>query len=168
MAESSTIKCVSGIGPVRLSGREIAAMSTVPAKQPPATEGIEEKFRRLAAAWLAGTAYVSSSSDLVAHPAFQEIVGMGPAVIPLVLRELQNRTGHWHRALRRITGADPVPPAVALGGSGAEAPRASASGGSLRGGGRGGGLLQTGAIQLGPGVGQNWYRWMGDGQWGFQ
>jgi hypothetical protein len=32
----------------------------------------------------------------------------------------------------------------------------------------GGGLLKTGAIQLGPGVGQNWYRWMGDGQWGFQ
>jgi hypothetical protein len=32
----------------------------------------------------------------------------------------------------------------------------------------GGGLLQTGSIQLGPGVAQNWYRWMGDGQWGFQ
>jgi hypothetical protein len=32
----------------------------------------------------------------------------------------------------------------------------------------GGGLLQTGAIQLGPGLGQNWWRWQGDGQWGFQ
>jgi hypothetical protein len=32
----------------------------------------------------------------------------------------------------------------------------------------GGGLLKTGAIQLGPGVGQNWYRWQGDGLWGFQ
>jgi hypothetical protein len=89
-------------------------MSTVPAKQTPATgppESIEVKFRRLAAVWLAETAYVSSSSDLVAHPAFQEIVGMGPAVIPLLLRELHNRTGHWHRGLRRITGAGPVPPA---------------------------------------------------------
>jgi hypothetical protein len=89
-------------------------MSTVPSKQTPATEpteSVEDKFRRLAAAWLAETAYVSSSSDLVAHPAFQEIVGMGPAVIPLLLRELENRTGHWHRALRRITGADPVSPA---------------------------------------------------------
>ena len=28
-------------------------------------------------------------------------------------------------------------------------------------------LLQTGAIQLGPGLGQNAYRWLGDGQWGF-
>ena len=89
-------------------------MSTVPAKQTPAAgppESLEDKFRRLAATWLAETAYVSSSSDLVARPAFQEIVGMGLPVIPLLLRELENRTGHWHRALRRITGADPVPPA---------------------------------------------------------
>ncbi|HEV3261174.1 MAG TPA: hypothetical protein VG013_30255 [Gemmataceae bacterium] len=89
-------------------------MSTVPKSQTPAAqpaETIEHKFQRLAAVWRAETAYVSSSSDLVAHPAFQEIVGMGPAVIPLLLRELQNRTGQWHRALRRITGADPVPPA---------------------------------------------------------
>src|SRR5947209_16535884 len=92
----------------------MTAMSTVPARQTPPPEPAEstlEKFRRLAAAWLAEMAYVSSSSDLVAHPAFQEIVGMGPAVIPLLLRELENRSGHWHRALRRITGADPVPPA---------------------------------------------------------
>jgi hypothetical protein len=88
-------------------------MSTVPAKQTPATgrtESVEEQFHRLAAVWRAETAYVSSSSDLVAHPAFQEIVGMGPAVIPLLLRELENRTSHWHRALWQITGADPVPP----------------------------------------------------------
>jgi hypothetical protein len=97
------------------SGRkEIATMRTVPANQTGATEPVEtveEKFRRLASVWRAETAYVSSSSDLVAHPAFREIVGMGAAVIPLLLRELENRTGHWHRALRQITGADPVPPA---------------------------------------------------------
>ena len=89
-------------------------MSTVPTMPTPApkpAENVEERFRRLAAVWQAETAYVSSSSELVAHPAFQEIVGMGPAIIPLLLRELANRTGHWHRALRRITGADPVPAA---------------------------------------------------------
>ena len=89
-------------------------MSTVPTRQSPSpepTESVQEKFRRLASIWLAETAYVSSSSDLVAHPAFQEIVGLGPTVIPLLLRELENRTGPWHRALRRITGVDPVPPA---------------------------------------------------------
>jgi hypothetical protein len=89
-------------------------MSTVPAKEMPATEppeSIEAKFRRLATIWCAETACISSSSDLVAHPAFQEIVSLGPAVIPLLLRKLENRTGHWHRALRRITGIDPVPAA---------------------------------------------------------
>ena len=89
-------------------------MSTMPAKETPAKESpetIKDKFQRLAAVWLAETAYVSSSTDLVANPAFQEIVGMGPAVIPLLLRELEDRTGQWHRALRRITDADPVPPA---------------------------------------------------------
>jgi hypothetical protein len=92
--------------------KETVAMSTVPVKQTPDTappESLEEKFQRLAGVWRAETAYISSSSDLVAHPAFQEIVGMGSAVVPLLLRELENRTGHWHRALRRITGADPVP-----------------------------------------------------------
>jgi len=28
-----------------------------------------------------------------------------------LLRELESRTGHWHRALRRITGVDPAAPA---------------------------------------------------------
>ena len=69
---------------------------------------MEEKFRRLAAVWTAETAYVSSSSDLVTHPAFQEIVAMGSPVIPLLLRALENQPGHWRRALRRITGEDPV------------------------------------------------------------
>ncbi len=36
---------------------------------------------------------------------------MGSAVIPLLLRQLHNRSGYWHRVLRRITGADPVPAA---------------------------------------------------------
>jgi hypothetical protein len=89
-------------------------MATIPIKQTPGSppnETVDERFRRLAAIWLVETAYISSSSELVAHPAFQEIVSMGPAVIPLLLRELHNRTGHWHRALRQITGVDPVPPA---------------------------------------------------------
>jgi hypothetical protein len=55
---------------------------------------------------------MSSTSDMVAHPAFEEIVGMGPAVIPLLLQELErDRAGHWHRLLRRIVGVDPVPSA---------------------------------------------------------
>jgi hypothetical protein len=84
-------------------------MSIVPSKQShdaAAAESVEQRFRRLADAWLAETAFVSSSSEVVAHPAFEEIVKMGRPVIPFVLRELENGPGHWHRALRRITGID--------------------------------------------------------------
>jgi hypothetical protein len=87
-------------------------MSTIPTKPTPATaipENIQNQFQRLAATWRAETAYLSSTSDIVAHPAFQEIVSMGPVLIPLLLRELENRTGQWHRALSRITGVNPVP-----------------------------------------------------------
>ena len=94
---------------VASDSRETTPVSTIPATQTP-MESLEKKFQRLAAVWRAETAYTSSSSELVAHPAFQEIVGMGPAIIPILLRELEQRTGHWHRALRRITGIDPVPP----------------------------------------------------------
>jgi hypothetical protein len=86
-------------------------MATVPetatAQQPP--ENLETRFRRLATVWLEETAHVSSSTELVSHPAFQEIVGLGRPVIPLLLRELASRSGHWHRALKRIPGIDPVP-----------------------------------------------------------
>jgi hypothetical protein len=71
-------------------------------------ETIEERFNRLAVVWRAETAHVSSSTDLVEHPAFREIVSLGPVIVPLLLRELEARSGHWHRALRKITGADPV------------------------------------------------------------
>lgn len=85
-----------------------AATRTDPSKS---VEPHEQRFHRLAATWLAETAYISSTNDLVGHPAFQEIVAMGDAAVPLLLRELERRTGHWHRALRQITGADPVPAA---------------------------------------------------------
>jgi hypothetical protein len=49
-------------------------MSTVPIKTAsttPATESVADKFRRLAEVWRAETAYVSSGSDLSAHPPFR-------------------------------------------------------------------------------------------------
>lgn len=35
---------------------------------------------------------------------------MGEAVVPFLLRELENKTGRWFWALKSITGEDPVPP----------------------------------------------------------
>jgi hypothetical protein len=48
---------------------------------------------------------------LAEHPAYQEIIGMGAEVVPLLLRELGREPDHWFRALHALTGADPVPAA---------------------------------------------------------
>jgi hypothetical protein len=88
-------------------------MSTVPAKQIPETppsETVEERFRRLEAVWTAETGYLSSYTDIVEHSAFQEIIRLGEAVVPLMLRDLEERPQLWVWALPEITGADPVSP----------------------------------------------------------
>ncbi len=74
-------------------------------------ETVEQRFRRPEADWLVAVGYSSSSSVLRGHPAFQEIIGLGEAVVPLMLRDLQERPRLWASALPHITGADPVPPA---------------------------------------------------------
>jgi hypothetical protein len=87
-------------------------MSILPAEQPsgtPAAETLEERFRRLEATWLGEVGFSSSSTELRSHPAFREIIGLGEAVVPLMLRDLEERPRLWVWALPRITGADPVP-----------------------------------------------------------
>src|SRR6266700_3190093 len=68
----------------------------------------EQKFKRLADQWRKETFLSSSSTDIVCHPAYLKIIGMGPVVVPLLLRELQNDLDHWFSALRVITEEDPV------------------------------------------------------------
>ena len=74
----------------------------------PTTE-LETRFRALADQWRRETGGLSSISQKAAHPAHQEIIEMGPAAIPLLLRELQERGGHWFMALRALSGENPVP-----------------------------------------------------------
>ena len=91
-------------------------MSSIPAQQArpsPPTETVEERFRLLAAAWDRDTALLSSMSEANSHPAYQEIIGLGPEVVPLLLRDLEENHTHWFAALRAITGANPVPKSAA-------------------------------------------------------
>ena len=73
-------------------------------------ELVRSKFRRLVEQWRGETLFISSSTEKMTHPAYQRIIGMGPAVVPLLLRELQEQGGHWFWALRAITEEDPVNP----------------------------------------------------------
>jgi len=72
-----------------------------------------ERFRRLAAEWQRATAHLSSMTAASAHLAYQEIISLGPDVVPLLLRDMEDNETHWFSALRSITGANPLTPAVA-------------------------------------------------------
>ena len=87
-------------------------MAPLSDKQTPDTpaETVEERFRRLEATWMAEVGHLSSYTALVSHPAFREIVSLGEAVVPLMLRDLAERPRLWVWALPEITGADPVAP----------------------------------------------------------
>lgn len=84
-------------------------MATLPTQPVPERQTVEERFRRLEAAWMAEVGHHSSTTKLVTHPAFQEIIRLGPAVVPLMLQDLAKRPRLWVWALPDITGADPVP-----------------------------------------------------------
>jgi len=69
----------------------------------------EQQFYDLVAAWKQGRGPHSSSARLAEHPAYQQIIRLGPEVVPLILRELEREPDHWFRALHALTGVEPVP-----------------------------------------------------------
>lgn len=71
----------------------------------------EQEFRHLADAWKRESAHLSSITEMAMLASYQRIIGMGPAAVPLILRELEAEPDYWFWALQSITGVDPVPPA---------------------------------------------------------
>jgi hypothetical protein len=83
-------------------------MTPVPAT--PAAESIEQRVVRLLGRWRQETAYLSSCTRITGHPAYQELIAMGPGALPFLFRDLeQSGDGHLSKALVAITGAHPVP-----------------------------------------------------------
>ena len=68
----------------------------------------QDRFEQLAQAWMADTTLCSSTTEISTHPAYQQIIGMGSAALPLIFAELRKAPGHWFWALKAITGDDPV------------------------------------------------------------
>ncbi len=68
----------------------------------------EEKFNQLRDEWEQATAFISSVSEMVLHPAYQRIIGMGSDVLPFLFWELERSPNYWFWALKAITGEDPV------------------------------------------------------------
>ncbi len=68
----------------------------------------KRQFADLAQEWRNATAFTSSATAMAMHPAYQQIIGMGDAALPLIFQELRREPDHWFWALKAITGEDPV------------------------------------------------------------
>jgi hypothetical protein len=75
----------------------------------PGVEDDESRFHKLAQQWKKDTAHLSNIGKKALHPAYQEIIGMGKAAVPLLLAELRREPDDWFWALHAITGSQPVP-----------------------------------------------------------
>lgn len=71
---------------------------------------LESVFRALADDWKSRKSHSSSVEEMAMHPAYQQIIGLGPDVVPLLLAELERHPDHWFWALHAVTREDPVPP----------------------------------------------------------
>ena len=73
-------------------------------------QDLRAEFNQLAEQWHDETGHMSSAISFTQHPAYLRIIGMGPAVVPFILKDLQRTQAHWFVALRLITGENPIKP----------------------------------------------------------
>jgi hypothetical protein len=63
---------------------------------------LEIKFKELLARWKTETGGMSSPSSIRMNRNYQKIIGLGRAVIPLILQELVNKPDDWFYALEML------------------------------------------------------------------
>ena len=77
----------------------------------PAESSLEKRFEEQAERWKRETAHLSSPNQLMMHPSYQAILGMGERVVPLLLRDLRDNRRPWFSALSYLTTENPIKPA---------------------------------------------------------
>ncbi len=75
--------------------------------------GLRGRFEQLRDEWKTQSRHLSNTAQMAMLWPYQQIIGMGPEVLPLILAELHRETDHWFWALEAISGEDPVPPEAA-------------------------------------------------------
>ncbi len=76
-------------------------------------ESARDRFQRHLAEWKNRSRYLSNTIQMAILEPYQQIIGMGPAAVPLILEELQREPDQWFWALQCITEENPVPPEAA-------------------------------------------------------
>jgi len=83
-----------------------------PKKALPDPKKLQEEFHELASTWYRETGKMSSAEQMVLHPAYQKIIGMGEDALPFIFKELKRTKGHWIWALAIITRDDKAKPGM--------------------------------------------------------
>ncbi len=94
--------------PVELGGTTKKGVKAVSLRDP---RNNRSTFQDLVREWRAARGATSSVTAISILPAYQRIIGMGDAAVPLILAELKSEgddPDHWFWALTAITGANPV------------------------------------------------------------
>lgn len=76
-----------------------AAISIFPKPE----EALEAKFERLSEQWKQSIGRDSSITNITSNIYYRRIIGLGSAVVPLILRDLQKAPAPWFDALRALT-----------------------------------------------------------------
>lgn len=88
-----------------------------PLNVPRPSQSLYKKFNQLVEQWTQDIMFTSSSHDIIFHWAYQQVIGFGPQVIPLIYEEMLAGELHWSWALYAITGEDAA--------TGTDSPRAA-------------------------------------------
>lgn len=89
-----------------------ANVAAAPVVVLPVADQLDGRFKELAERWKRETQMKSRTTDVVLNDAYQRILAMGRAVVPLIFRELRaegDNPSFWFWALERLTDANPVP-----------------------------------------------------------
>ena len=69
-------------------------------------DDVAAHFQRLRLSWETETAAYSSLTSMVMHPAYQQIIGLGPQVVPVLIDDLHHPLfirGHFHSSISYFT-----------------------------------------------------------------
>jgi hypothetical protein len=72
-------------------------------------DNIASKFNQLASEVEEDCMMLSSTTQISLHPSYQQIIGIGKKVIPLLITRLDKTPNFWFKALESITGRNPIP-----------------------------------------------------------
>ena len=69
---------------------------------------LASRFERLRDDWKEQSEYLSNTTQMTMLRPYQQIIGLGPSVIPMILDELSREPDHWFWALEVLSDENPV------------------------------------------------------------